>query len=177
MMNPAGEKNSHDHGYQDRHAVSPAFLNALSPVYQAYFKVQKGFADDSLPDAKTGFGDLKTAAGGVEKAPVTGPAHSDWKKIREMLVETSSKGRDTDSMESARRTFESLSATMLALEEHFGHTGEKDYYRTFCPMAFDNKGAHWLQDGKEINNPYFGPSMLRCGEVQKTFKAFEKSEG
>jgi Cu(I)/Ag(I) efflux system membrane fusion protein len=31
-------------------------------------------------------------------------------------------------------------------------------------MAFDNKGAYWLQDSEEIANPYFGAAMLRCGE-------------
>jgi membrane fusion protein, copper/silver efflux system len=35
----------------------------------------------------------------------------------------------------------------------------------FCPMAFDNTGASWVQKGDRINNPYFGASMLRCGEI------------
>ncbi len=34
-----------------------------------------------------------------------------------------------------------------------------------CPMAFDNKGADWLQMDEDIRNPYFGASMLKCGEV------------
>ena len=36
-------------------------------------------------------------------------------------------------------------------------------------MAFDNAGASWLQRGTTINNPYFGASMLRCGEVRAAF--------
>ena len=32
-------------------------------------------------------------------------------------------------------------------------------------MAFDNTGASWVQKGDRINNPYFGASMLRCGEI------------
>ena len=35
-------------------------------------------------------------------------------------------------------------------------------------MAFDNKGAAWLQATREISNPYFGSAMLRCGRVRKT---------
>ena len=38
-------------------------------------------------------------------------------------------------------------------------------YRQYCPMAFDNTGAYWLSAEKEINNPYFGDKMLRCGSV------------
>jgi Cu(I)/Ag(I) efflux system membrane fusion protein len=32
-------------------------------------------------------------------------------------------------------------------------------------MADSNKGADWLNLEKEISNPYFGKSMINCGEV------------
>jgi Cu(I)/Ag(I) efflux system membrane fusion protein len=32
-------------------------------------------------------------------------------------------------------------------------------------MAFDNKGADWLQTDEDTRNPYFGASMLKCGKV------------
>ena len=33
----------------------------------------------------------------------------------------------------------------------------------FCPMAYLDKGALWVQAEGKIANPYFGASMLRCG--------------
>ncbi|WKN45389.1 DUF3347 domain-containing protein [Tunicatimonas pelagia] len=41
-------------------------------------------------------------------------------------------------------------------------------YKQYCPMAFDNKGAYWIADVKEINNPYFGEQMPTCGETVET---------
>ncbi|MDC6351306.1 DUF3347 domain-containing protein [Zeaxanthinibacter sp. PT1] len=41
-------------------------------------------------------------------------------------------------------------------------------YKQYCPMAFDNKGAYWLSDSKEIRNPYFGEKMANCGSVKET---------
>lgn len=38
-------------------------------------------------------------------------------------------------------------------------------YHSFCPMAFNDKGAYWLSEKAEIKNPYFGKRMLECGEV------------
>ena len=35
----------------------------------------------------------------------------------------------------------------------------------FCPMTNDGKGAYWLSREQEINNPYYGAMMLRCGET------------
>ena len=29
-------------------------------------------------------------------------------------------------------------------------------------MAFDGRGAAWLQAGDEVRNPYFGAAMIRC---------------
>ncbi|MBU1107995.1 MAG: efflux RND transporter periplasmic adaptor subunit [Candidatus Riflebacteria bacterium] len=37
----------------------------------------------------------------------------------------------------------------------------------FCPMAFDNKGAIWLQSAPQLANPYFGKMMLKCGSTKK----------
>ena len=40
--------------------------------------------------------------------------------------------------------------------------------RVHCPMAFDNKGADWLQGTGSIRNPYFGADMLSCGAPVET---------
>jgi len=44
------------------------------------------------------------------------------------------------------------------------------YYEMYCPMAFDFRGAYWLQRKDSLVNPYFGAEMLKCGETKKTFK-------
>ncbi|KAA1242398.1 DUF3347 domain-containing protein [Aquimarina sp. RZ0] len=43
-------------------------------------------------------------------------------------------------------------------------------YKQYCPMALDKNGGYWLSDSEEIRNPYFGKSMLICGNVNKTIK-------
>lgn len=42
---------------------------------------------------------------------------------------------------------------------------EGTIYKQFCPMAFEGKGGYWLSNMKEIQNPYYGDKMLKCGEV------------
>ncbi|MDP3446064.1 MAG: efflux RND transporter periplasmic adaptor subunit, partial [Ignavibacteria bacterium] len=49
-------------------------------------------------------------------------------------------------------------------------------YIAYCPMALGDKGAYWLSEIEEINNPYFGDIMLRCGEVKKEIKMKGKPE-
>jgi Cu(I)/Ag(I) efflux system membrane fusion protein len=69
-----------------------------------------------------------------------------------------------------RERFEPLSLTMLGIVTNFGHVGEAPLYRAFCPMAFDNKGAPWLQADHKIANPYFGAKMFACGKIERTFE-------
>jgi Cu(I)/Ag(I) efflux system membrane fusion protein len=44
-------------------------------------------------------------------------------------------------------------------------------YEIRCPMAFDGRGATWLQTTPEVSNPYFGDVMPKCGEVTRVLSA------
>lgn len=67
-----------------------------------------------------------------------------------------------------RGHFYRLSNDMFATLKAF-KANKATIYQQFCPMAFDDKGAFWLSDKKEIRNPYFGDKMLKCGKVTDTF--------
>jgi hypothetical protein len=43
-------------------------------------------------------------------------------------------------------------------------------YKMYCPMAFNNTGAYWLSSDKQVQNPYFGDKMMRCGRVDSAIK-------
>jgi Cu(I)/Ag(I) efflux system membrane fusion protein len=72
-------------------------------------------------------------------------------------------------IDDARARFERMSDAVISLQKTFGHHGSETWHVAYCPMAFDNKGAEWLQRGTTINNPYFGDEMLRCGEIRSAF--------
>ena len=79
------------------------------------------------------------------------------------------------SLEQARELFQRHSQVMIAL----ARAGYLDVnaYLMFCPMAFDNQGAYWLQPDRRLLNPYFGASMLRCGDRIEAFEANHDSHG
>lgn len=66
-----------------------------------------------------------------------------------------------------RESFNTMSQNMYNYVKQ--NSGENlGLYKQFCPMAFNDTGAFWLASEKEINNPYFGSKMLRCGVVKET---------
>ena len=73
-----------------------------------------------------------------------------------------------DGLERLRAGFALLSEEMPVIFEAFAPEIDGAAYRMHCPMAFDGRGAAWLQAGEEPRNPYFGATMLRCvDEVER----------
>ena len=73
-------------------------------------------------------------------------------------------------IEKQREIFSALSSQIIETVETFNLKIETVYV-SYCPMALGDKGAFWLSKTEEINNPYFGDKMLRCGEVKKKIGA------
>lgn len=85
-----------------------------------------------------------------------------WKN----LFETAKKmNHPKTNMKKQRLLFEKISETMIALSESI--PAKYEIFLQYCPMANEDKGAHWLSKEKNIRNPYFGEAMLNCGEVVK----------
>ncbi|MDX1970916.1 MAG: efflux RND transporter periplasmic adaptor subunit [Candidatus Sumerlaeia bacterium] len=62
---------------------------------------------------------------------------------------------------SLRLRFQTVSNELLTYLNQFN----QPIVHVHCPMAFDGKGAGWLQVGREVANPYYGSKMLRCGKI------------
>lgn len=70
---------------------------------------------------------------------------------------------DSASLEEARKHFKELSDIAIPIAK-----AKKTMHEMHCPMAFDNKGANWLQKtADEVQNPYMGAKMPHCGKVVK----------
>ena len=101
----------------------------------------------------------------------TGQGHMRWMELSKTLSERSDAIAKAKNLDAARDEFFYLSKATIELQQDFGHAGDQNFYLSYCPMARDGDGAYWLQENDELQNPYFGASMLYCGSVKKTFTA------
>jgi hypothetical protein len=118
----------------------------------------------------------------IKNALVTGDANSaasnadlflktantiDFKVMSEGNVHTLSKDAgkisSTKDLKQQRDYFASLSSNMVEVAKVL-KLGNEPLYLQYCPM----KKAAWLSSDKQIRNPYYGSSMLTCGEVTET---------
>ena len=66
-------------------------------------------------------------------------------------------------IDTARLAFLKMSMGLITyLKQNPGERADLEV--VFCPMAFNNKGAHWVQRSGAIVNPYHGMMMLHCGD-------------
>lgn len=111
-------------------------------LLDSYFAVQKALSLDNLADA------AGHAAVLDKHYSAALSSSKDLKSAREVFVVISN------------RLYEDIAGA--------GEKIRRPVYRFFCPMAFESRGAYWLQDNDKIQNPYFGSVMFGCGELKET---------
>jgi Cu(I)/Ag(I) efflux system membrane fusion protein len=148
-----------------RQEVLPAFVEELGGVFGAYLRAQSALAGDDLRRARQAFAELPPALSSV-KVALSGSAQVAWIGLLKRLRDATAAAADAGDIAAIRAAFAPLSATVLELELVFGHP-DGDLREVFCSMAQEGKGASWLQEGKAVRNPFYGASMLACGEVKQ----------
>jgi biopolymer transport protein ExbD len=121
----------------------------VATVYQSYINLKTALVNSDANSTADEAGHLKTAL--VE-------AGAD----EEVLFAAKSITESTD-METQRDGFVLITEGVEKMLDGAIESGV--VYKQYCPMAFDFKGGYWLSNSSEINNPYYGDIMLRCGKV------------
>lgn len=141
--------------------------DALEPVVAAYLEIQGQLADDQLEGARTAARDLVTA---VDSIALTEPddAREAWQPIAQHLRMHGVRAADAGSIEEVRGQFEVLGQRIATLLRTFGNPMDTPLHIASCPMAFDNRGAEWIQSAETVENSYFGNAMRTCGSISDT---------
>ena len=139
-----------------------ALRTSLVPMWEAYLAAGQALADDDAVAAREA---MATLAAAVTQG-TDADDHGHWKEAAAALSQAAGQAAVATNIADLRTAFQAASVAALALERDVGHAGSQDHVEVFCPMAFD-EGASWLQLGDQVQNPYYGASMLRCGVVKK----------
>jgi membrane fusion protein, copper/silver efflux system len=154
-----------------------AFQQQLHDVYAAYLSIMDALASDAFEDARKATVSARTTLNAVDMKLLQGDAHIAWMGTLEPLGKTLDVMAKADAIEGVRAEVPALTATLQKAIVTFGLPPGNPAYRAHCPMAFDNKGADWLQAGTKIRNPYYGSMMLECGAIEERLDgASEASE-
>lgn len=146
--------------------VSKEFRAQLAPVYETYFEAGEALTKDDLKGAKKALSELVAPVKKV--SPPKGEQYEAWGTASKALLKVLEHVDHIEGLPDARSLFEKVSRHVITVYRHYGLPTDEEYFVAFCPMAFGNKGAYWLQEQEKIANPYFGAKMLRCGEIRES---------
>jgi len=156
--------------------VPAAFHQQFDKVVEGYLRVGKVLASDQPDQAKVAAKETLDALHAVDMKLLEGDAHMLWMKDAAGLEKSlDAIGRAQD-VEKIRQAFALLSEQLAGAVKRFGWTGGGSLYRIHCPMAFNNRGADWLQDTDQVHNPYFGAAMPTCGSVVEVIATEQQKE-
>lgn len=116
-----------------------------------YLKMQSALAADDLEAAKA-----------QAKAMMSITGHSG---ALPNLLHTMLNAETLDAMRKPH--FETLSNALISAAQKDPGAMPDKLMIMHCPMVYGDHGADWLQTSEPLLNPYFGASMLKCGEIKE----------
>jgi hypothetical protein len=155
---PASAAAMMDHATSSAPASTPADSAATGPLADAYLKVAESFAKDTADaEAVAGLARQVRTLAQSGPVPVREPA-----SLLALQVEAMA-GKPIEDQRSAFKAVSNKTIELLKAVPPSGAT----LYVAHCPMA----KADWIQSTKPVRNPYYGSSMLGCGELTGSIQA------
>ena len=134
----------------------------LEGVLQDYIAIKDALVQDKYAQVKQEAMDLQSRLQGGGENALSNEQGSQLQKHARQLIEA-------ENIEAQRRHFSALSRDLYQQLKNAGKL-DKTLYWQHCPMALNNQGAHWLSMEEQVQNPYMGQRMPKCGSVEETIR-------
>ncbi|WP_247653599.1 efflux RND transporter periplasmic adaptor subunit [Flavobacterium sp. CS20] len=151
MMNPEGgvAMTGHHHGNMDMPKTNQTHSakdnETIIQLINNYIELKNSLVNDNFEASKQAYHNLLSK--------LSNYSDTTFKNLNEIK-----------NIEDLRDSFIKISDEIITLV-NTSNPLENKIYVQHCPMANQSQGASWLSFSKEIKNPYYGASMLKCGSV------------
>lgn len=149
--------------------ISAEAKSQLNNIANAYLKLKDALVADNSSEAKKEAVNLEKAIESVQTSSFDSDGVIAWNSFKEQIIKDAKTISGTADITVMRNRFDELSVTVIGMVKTFSLSNE-NLYVLHCPMANSNKGADWLSSSSEIRNPFYGSSMLNCGELKETIQ-------
>lgn len=123
---------------------------AFKAILGSYLEIHAQLAADKTDGVKA------AAAAIATQAESLGPAGA-------AIVKSAKSIAEAPDLKAAREAFGPLSDAVIAAGQAEGWKDAGGAKVAFCPMVRKS----WVQKDEKIKNPYYGTTMLECGEIKK----------
>lgn len=145
--------------------TSTAQNNALTPVLNGYLKLKNEMVAGNNATVAAAAAEMKTTLATIDNKSLNADEVKAFEPLKQKLIADAVAIASANDIKQQRDLFSSLSNNMIALAKATALSAQ-EIYLDYCPM----RKASWLSTEKAIRNPYYGKSMLTCGNVKETIK-------
>lgn len=172
MMSESGAEQIAAKAKGETRIVKPAskFRSELRKLLDDYFALQRALGSDDMGEAKKAQEQLLQAVQVFGKLPTDDLDKQQKDEVTQVVAGISGaleKSVKSDDIEYVRKEFKTISSEIEKLVRRHGPFDDLDIYYVFCPMAFKDTGAYWMQTDKTVHNPYEGKRMRKCGFIRE----------
>lgn len=138
----------------------------LDDVYKMYFFVKDALITGDVVKVAEHATHLSKAIEEVSMDNMKSEQHTVWMNVLQDIQRETKLISGSKDIKLQRIQFAKLSVNIFSVLKVF-RANETIYYQ-YCPMF--NKGSNWLSKEETIKNPFYGSSMLTCGNTVETIK-------
>ncbi|MEZ4272974.1 MAG: DUF3347 domain-containing protein [Myxococcota bacterium] len=138
-------------------APETAFDQQIKALLPYYLTIQEKLAADTLESTREAAQALVKAFEQLKLTPATGPNAESYATIAASSQAAAQKLAQSTKIDEARQHFKSISKAISLWARDHNVSGID---KVWCSMA----PGGWLQRSGPVRNPYYGASMLECGE-------------
>lgn len=161
MMNP-------DMNMQAGKEIAEKDKKVLMPLFMNYLQLKDQLVADDFDSAKNTISKIQQNSEAISEEGLTEETAENWENFKPGLQNSVQKMKEAKDISALRENFDELSSVMIGIAKIANPM--PGMYVLRCPMANSNRGADWLSMNSEIKNPYYGQSMLTCGEIKAEIK-------
>ncbi|MEZ6150333.1 MAG: DUF3347 domain-containing protein [Pirellulaceae bacterium] len=144
--------------------VPAEFRDQLGQLVRPYLTIASALAADDPQAASIAVADLRQSLGSINAQSLSGKAMERWNAESKSISSIVAGLSNASDLTSLRSAFALMSDELLTLHRTFGLPNSDQLFELHCPMAFDGRGASWIQADDAVRNPYYGASMLKCAD-------------
>lgn len=144
--------------------VPAEFRAQLSQLVPPYLSIGQALAADDAAAATEAVPALHQAVSSLNAQSLSGKAAEHWTAEQNSLSKITAMLSQANDLASLRSAFALLSEELLSLQHLFSFPNSDQLFELHCPMAFDGRGASWIQTDEQVRNPYYGAAMLKCAD-------------
>lgn len=151
----------------DPYRADAAVNQDLEEVVDAYLEMKNALVNSNVAAADKAAVKMAEKVAAVDGSSLKTKGTEAWEQHASLYTAKLAELQHVKNLEEKRSYFSHISEIVYCTVKSFDLKKDMELYATYCPMAFEGKGAYWMAESREVRNPYFGEKMMQCGEVKE----------